>query len=110
MKNSAFMPAPVALALVTLGLFAVFVASKPATARVNFPVQAPEVAVEAQVPEEPNGECITPELRARIDRRIAEYEAKVMRAGGAARFAPTTAPQAYPFHPQAGSLWQDLFL
>ena len=48
---------------------------------------------------------ISPEQRALVERSVAAYEA---RQGG---LAPAIAgPQAYPFYPQAGTLWRDLFV
>jgi hypothetical protein len=51
-------------------------------------------------------DCLTPELRAHIEQKIAEYEAKT----GAAHFSRQIEPEPYPFFPQAGILWQDLFI
>jgi hypothetical protein len=50
---------------------------------------------------------VSPAERARIEGIIAEYEKK---RAGALRPASHTGPQPYTFHPQAGTLWQDLFM
>jgi hypothetical protein len=50
---------------------------------------------------------VPPAERARIERIIAEYEKN---RAGAIRPAGNTSPQPYTFHPQAGTLWQDLFM
>jgi murein DD-endopeptidase MepM/ murein hydrolase activator NlpD len=50
---------------------------------------------------------VPPAERARIEGIIAEYEKK---KAGALRPASQTGPQSYTFHPQAGTLWQDLFM
>ena len=50
---------------------------------------------------------IPPAERARIEQIIAEYEKN---RAGALRPAGHTSPQPYTFYPQAGTLWQDLFM
>ena len=50
---------------------------------------------------------VPPTERARIEGIIAEYEKN---RAGALRPASHTGPQPYTFHPQAGTLWQDLFM
>jgi len=50
---------------------------------------------------------VPPVERARIERIIAEYEKN---RAGVLRPASQTGPQPYTFHPQAGTLWQDLFM
>ncbi|HET6261543.1 MAG TPA: M23 family metallopeptidase, partial [Chloroflexia bacterium] len=50
---------------------------------------------------------IPPAERARIERIIAEYEKN---RAGALSPASHTGPQPYTFYPQAGTLWQDLFM
>ena len=62
-----------------------------------------------------SGDDISPEQRARAERKIKEYEARYgtlgpQRAAGAAAQAAVTSPQSYPFYPQAGALWQDLYI
>lgn len=51
-------------------------------------------------------DCLTTEQRAEIDRRIAKYKAR----GDVFKLSPQAEPQSYPFHPQGGSLWQDLYI
>ena len=60
-----------------------------------------------------SGDDISPEQRAKAERKIKEYEARYgtlgpRRAAGAAAQAALTSPQSYPFYPQAGALWQDI--
>ncbi len=50
---------------------------------------------------------IPPAERARIEGIIAGYEKN---RAGVLRPANNTGPQPYTFHPQAGTLWQDLFM
>jgi hypothetical protein len=50
---------------------------------------------------------IPPAERARIERIIAEYEKN---RAGVLSPASHTGPQPYTFYPQAGTLWQDLFM
>ena len=62
-----------------------------------------------------SGDDISPEQRANVERKIKDYEARYgtlgpKRVDGAAATAALTSPQPYPFHPQAGALWQDLFI
>ena len=50
-------------------------------------------------------DCIPPKQRREIEQKIADYKARTHAAN------PTQAePQPYSFYPQAGNLWQDLFL
>jgi hypothetical protein len=50
---------------------------------------------------------VPPVERVRIEGIIAEYEKN---RAGMLRPASHTGPQPYTFHPQAGTLWQDLFM
>ncbi|MBV9927407.1 MAG: peptidoglycan DD-metalloendopeptidase family protein [Acidobacteria bacterium] len=57
----------------------------------------------------------TAEQAERIDRMIAEFEARyvgseVKRRADALAAGVAAGPQPYTFHPQAGNLWQDLFM
>lgn len=51
--------------------------------------------------------CISPAERARAARNIARYYARHGRPRSRGRL---TGPTPYPFHPQAGTLWDDLFI
>jgi hypothetical protein len=50
-------------------------------------------------------DCIAPEQRAGIEKRLREREAKRAAAGETAK---TSGTQPYPFLPQAGTLWEDI--
>ena len=50
---------------------------------------------------------VPPAERARMEQIIAEYEKN---RAGVLSPASHTGPQPYTFHPQAGTLWQDLFM
>jgi uncharacterized protein (TIGR03437 family) len=50
--------------------------------------------------------CITAEQEQAIRQKIAEYHARVKAPAAAAQ----TAPQPFPFYPQAGTVGQDLFI
>jgi uncharacterized protein (TIGR03437 family) len=52
-------------------------------------------------------DCVPPEERARIERKIADFQ-RLEQATNAAR--PELATQPYSFFPQAGTLWQDLLI
>src|SRR2546427_6563424 len=55
---------------------------------------------------EPQGDCIPPAQRALVEENIARYHA---RYGFPIVRAFDEGPPPYPFHPQAGNLWEDLF-
>ena len=66
-------------------------------------------------PLKPSGDDISPEQRARVERKVKEYEARYgtlgpRRVTGAALAATSTSPQPYTFYPQAGMLWQDVYI
>jgi Peptidase family M23/Putative binding domain, N-terminal/Prealbumin-like fold domain len=67
------------------------------------------------LPAKPPGDDVTAEQRAHILRKIAEYES-LYGTSGPSRFgatgpqSPLAGPQPYRFFPQAGGLWQDLFV
>src|SRR5215212_5435690 len=66
-------------------------------------------------PSKPSGDDISPEQRAKVERKIKDYEARYgtlgpRRVTGADAVAASTSPQSYTFHPQAGILWQDLYI
>ena len=66
-------------------------------------------------PLKPSGDDISPEQRANVERKVKDYEARYgtlgpRRVTGADAAAATTSPQSYPFYPQAGILWQDLYI
>jgi hypothetical protein len=51
-------------------------------------------------------DCIAPEQRALVEQRVAIYELAAGRESARRKAEPTP----YPFFPQAGTLWQDLFV
>lgn len=57
-------------------------------------------------PPVPPGDCITPSERAQAEQNVARYHALF----GYPQFGVTADPTPYPFHPQAGNLWDDLFI
>lgn len=76
------------------------------------PIQPPAAelqsnpSLEVWTPEAPRGDCISDLQRADIERKIAAFEARTKRAA----IEADPKPQSYPIFPQAGNLWQDLFV
>ncbi|MGH9837931.1 MAG: peptidoglycan DD-metalloendopeptidase family protein [Blastocatellia bacterium] len=57
-------------------------------------------------PPEPRDNCVTAEQERAIQRKIAEYEARVKAPAAATQ----SNPRPFPFYPQAGTVGQDLFI
>lgn len=90
----------IALLFVLLSLSVAFTAtSRPSQALVS-------LAFAEQTSVEQTGDCISPEQRSQINRKIAEYEQRK----GIVSAASQTDPLPYEIYPQAGNLWQDLFI
>src|ERR1044071_4074071 len=105
-------------ALITGGTLLYLSAPSPAAAQAGPGRAAAPAGVGLQgyaQPLEPSGDDISPEQRAKVERKIKDHEARYgtlgpRRATGADAAAATTSPQPYTFHPQAGILWQDLYI
>lgn len=102
-------------ALITGGALLYLSAPSPAAAQAG-PAAPAGVGLQGYVqPLKPSGDDISPEQRAKVERKIKDYEARYgtlgpRRVTGADAAAATTSPQSYTFYPQAGILWQDLFI
>lgn len=58
----------------------------------------------------PGDECIPAAQRARVERDVARYHARFGSHWPTGLRPLDVGPAPYPFHPHAGSIWQDLFL
>jgi murein DD-endopeptidase MepM/ murein hydrolase activator NlpD len=95
------------LGLLVLTSLAVAVWPSPASIQTTGPVEFGGADLDHH-----DAGTVSPRERERINRAIAEYEARGRARTGGVR-APAgvqSGPQPYPFYPQAGTLWQDLFI
>lgn len=90
----------IALLFVLLSLPVAFTATvQPSQTRVS-------LGFTEQTSIERTTDCISPEQRSQINRKIAEYERRKSTVSAASQ----TGPLPYEIYPQAGNLWQDLFI
>ncbi len=83
------------VALISLGLIAAVL-----------PLQAQKAVSGIKTLAPPPQDCITPAERKRISEVITAHQRKI-----AGRFSPTLlGPEPYPFVPQAGNLWDEIFV
>jgi len=65
-----------------------------------------EGAVRFHAPPEQRDNCVTAEQEQTIRRKIAEYRSRTESPTATAQGAP----RPFPFYPQAGAIWQDIFI